>query len=271
MKSRNGGYTILEALIFLTVSGLLFALVYPSFASRDNSNKFSQSVNDMANKINDVINDVSTGYYPSADTRCIIVGSGAGSNINFNNGLPNSKQGTREDCIFVGKVVSFNINSPSINIETMVGMREVNGNGPSPTTIALSKPVAVDPSTSAPAPDVTEIYSSKWGVPVSRVGYLGPNPYNTLTTPSIGIMLNLGANNLSSSTKSLDLYRVNGNTVSNINDQARWSKNEKFVICMDDPNSNKVAGIIIDSKNGTKARAVFDNIVSEMGVANVCS
>ena len=59
MKGRSYGYTILEALIFLAVSGLLFAAVYPSFVGRDNKTKFSQAVRDLDTKINDIMNDTS--------------------------------------------------------------------------------------------------------------------------------------------------------------------------------------------------------------------
>ena len=279
MKSRFDGYTILEALIFLAVSGLLFAAIYPTFVGRDNKTKFTQSVRDLESKINDIINDVSTGYFPSSPTKCEV----NGGIISFSGISTNDQQGTRKDCIFIGKVISFNEKSsetPTMDIITIVGKRTAENNS-SPVTIAEATPTAVSPTpTIDDIEDLTETYQTTWGVPITKIVNLDnsafpPNP----EIGAIGIMFKLDSANISDQ-KSAELYPVSGidrssplsrkTVVGVINGTNTWTKNDDFIICLDNPYTNDtedVAAIRIEGQSNSIARAIFgkENIETEVG------
>lgn len=97
------GYTIIEALIFLAVSGALLISATTLISGRQERTRFSQEVDNVANELQDLFNDVATGYYPNADNIRCTYGAGA---ISVTTTGPNST-GTNEQCVFSGKFIDF--------------------------------------------------------------------------------------------------------------------------------------------------------------------
>ncbi len=302
MKTQNSGYTVLEALIFLAVSGLLFAAIYPTFVGRDNKIKFSNSVRELEAQLNDVINDVSTGVYPPNQSICRIIpaappGSNKISFVGGGGGSVNEAQGSREDCIFIGKAVSFNNitdPNPAINVFTVVGRSKDNSTGIIPTSLDAAYPTAAAPISASPGHiDLTETYETKWKVPVSKVivlngndgALIGPQNQN-YRTGALAIMTELSSSGLTSQTKSVRFYNVKNVSQGDINrDVARainrndlpvseWGFPRNFLICMKDPNSStdRYAAIKLGEGNSTTVRALFDNEIQRaFGGVNVCA
>lgn len=88
------GYTIIEVMIFMVVSGGLLVSVLGSISGQQQKTRFQTGVRDFESQIQDMINDVETGYYPS-------------------NGDP----GTTATKIFIGKGIQF-YKSPATNGNT---------------------------------------------------------------------------------------------------------------------------------------------------------
>lgn len=284
MKRNGAGYTILEVMIFLAVTGVLFALIYPSISSRQDKVKFNQSVNDLKSKIDDVINDVSTGYFPSQDFTCTINSSGA---LQLTSGTSNG-QGTRSDCIFLGKALRFtNVTDDSqMNIYTVIGKRKKGVDDVTKYTDAQPTIVAPDNPSGASRPDITENYAIKWQYQIPRVVIL-KNP-SLATDQDIGSLEMLTplstSNNLGSDTKRVDIIPVdnsllsqtsNSDAVHVINSNSPWDNvnpQNGILICIVDRGKNQWAAIQIGGKAGVaKTRTIFDlsNIESEFG-AGVC-
>lgn len=121
IKNREQkGYTILEVMIVLSVSAVIFIAAVTGYASQNSKTHFTNAVRDMENKIQDILNDVSTGYYPNTDNfNCTrSVSSPAHPIINP---LGTSQQGTNQDCIFLGKAVD--VNDGAMDSYTIVGLR----------------------------------------------------------------------------------------------------------------------------------------------------
>lgn len=112
----EAGYTIVETMIFLAVSGALFVSAMLLVNGQQQKAQFSQGVRDIDSRMQDIINNVDTGYYTDAgfsnNFYCNAIGS---SYPTFAPSYGGSKQGTNTTCIFVGQVVQFSVKDNSGN------------------------------------------------------------------------------------------------------------------------------------------------------------
>lgn len=128
MKLAVYGYTVIEALMFLAISAGLFVSVNALISGRQAETEFNTGVRDFENSLQDVMNDVATGFYNSFDD---ISCTGTPGNYTIGTG---GVKGTNSNCTFVGKAIQF---SPSfgttprgtVNVFTIIGQREINDAG----------------------------------------------------------------------------------------------------------------------------------------------
>ncbi len=116
------GYTIVEVLIFLAVSAVLFASTMALLSGRQQRVHFTNVVRDFETKLTDVANDVSNGYYQSA------------GNVTCDNALTigvsaSKTQGTNNECIMLGRVIKFGYDTGGerFGIYSLVGRRQAAG------------------------------------------------------------------------------------------------------------------------------------------------
>lgn len=123
MKNR-GGFTILETIITLTVSSMLFVTVMLAFNGRQGRVEFSQGLRDIEAYIMDVANDVQDGYYPKLTNLICATPNIDNPVISFD--LSNtSPQGSNNSCIFAGKAMYFNdSDKQSIITYTLAGRKD---------------------------------------------------------------------------------------------------------------------------------------------------
>jgi len=117
------GYTIVETMIFLVISAGLFGTVMSAMSQQNQRNQFTQTVDSLQVRLQDTLNDVSTGYYPSAeDFNCTPTATGPSV---LSGAAP--EQGANLDCIFIGKALQFgtDVDNLAYNIYTIVGNRLV--------------------------------------------------------------------------------------------------------------------------------------------------
>lgn len=121
------GYTLIEVMIFLAVSGALLVSAMTFISGRQARIRYTQAVVDFEQQLQDTFNDVSTGYYPTnSDYSCTY----DGANIVFSTATDTS-QGSNEQCIFAGKLIHFfpNGDLSGYKIYTIVGpskMQSIN-------------------------------------------------------------------------------------------------------------------------------------------------
>src|SRR5579863_8935858 len=97
------GFTIIEVIIFLGVSGLLFLSVLGLINNEQNKTEFFQGIHEFFSEMQDLSNNVQIGYYTNSnDFSCSV--SGAGAPV-MSSG-PNS-QGANYGCTFIGRVIQF--------------------------------------------------------------------------------------------------------------------------------------------------------------------
>lgn len=124
MKSDTqvgGGFTIVETMIVLAVSSMLFIIAGTMISGRQAKTEFQVSVRDIQTKLQQVINETKSGYYgvntgmscsvPPSGNLTIVAGSG--------------DLGTRGECVFIGKaLVAY---GDAIYTYPLAGARQVGG------------------------------------------------------------------------------------------------------------------------------------------------
>ncbi|HUA13225.1 MAG TPA: prepilin-type N-terminal cleavage/methylation domain-containing protein [Candidatus Sulfotelmatobacter sp.] len=106
-----GGYTIVELMVVLAVSGLMFLIATLFINGRVQEASFKSSVNTMTSNIQDIIDQVGSGKYSDQPLYCT-----AGGAPTYMLQLPPYStsptgqplmQGTNSDCVFMGKFIYF--------------------------------------------------------------------------------------------------------------------------------------------------------------------
>lgn len=134
----------MEVIIVLTVSSLLFASSVVAYSQQNRRTQFTNSVNDFAQSIQDVLNDIEDGFYPSTNSFSCSAGGAGAPNINYSG---SNQQGTNTDCIFVGKAIQFAPNGATasdLDVYTIVGRRLDAATGDPVSDIGQAQPVGLN-------------------------------------------------------------------------------------------------------------------------------
>jgi prepilin-type N-terminal cleavage/methylation domain-containing protein len=117
-QARSSGFTIIEVMIVLAVTGLLFLSASALISGRTNQTEFDQGSRSFQQQMQDAINEVQSGTYNGTTSNCT-----AGTSISFSNG--SNSQGTNEGCIFIGSLLEFGLgtNQDGENTYTLAGNR----------------------------------------------------------------------------------------------------------------------------------------------------
>lgn len=182
------GFTIIETLIVLAVTGGMLVIAITFIGGRQNRTQFAQGMRDMESRLQQVIGDVSNGYYPNdGNFKC----QGAASPVLTPGG--STEQGANKECIFLGKAVQFAVDaadSPTFNVYSIVGLREKPSGG-SVGSLSEAQPRLIARGTSDPAsvPDIFDTGQLRYGITVSPNGMLSNgNPIG-----AVGFVGRLGA------------------------------------------------------------------------------
>lgn len=167
------GYTIVETMIFLAVTAMLFTSALTLISGRQATVQFAQATRDAQSKFQDIINQVSSGFYPTTGSFTCSANP-LGTAPTFDVTTP-SKQGTSNTCVFLGKVTQLGVGSDGDHYNVIsVASRRVDSIGLEVNSLDKAKPTAISPPSAAAAasgsvPDVTEKTSFQYGLRVTRV------------------------------------------------------------------------------------------------------
>lgn len=113
---RPLGYTIIEVMIVLAVSGIMFLIAATFISGKQERTSFTEGVNQMASQIQDTIAQVTNGQYSDIPLNC----SAVGGFVNFPLTTPLSdNQGRNPGCTFLGKVLHFSVGGNASNYEAI--------------------------------------------------------------------------------------------------------------------------------------------------------
>jgi type II secretory pathway pseudopilin PulG len=128
------GFTIIEVIIFLAVSGVLFLSVLNLISNSQNKTQFSQGIHEFYSQIQTLTNDVQIGYY---NTNSNFSCSAAITGPPTIDTTVSQGQGKNTNCTYLGRVIVFAPNGDTSKylVDTIVG-RQFAPN--STTTLAAS-------------------------------------------------------------------------------------------------------------------------------------
>lgn len=138
----HSGYTIIEVMIFLVVTGTLLISAMAIFNGRQVRTEYVQSIRETDQRILTVANEVATGYFPEKESFAC-TSSTTSTNISPVN---SERQGGNEDCVFLGKIVQFGVDGDQRQyvVHTVAGSRKTPDSSQIVTTLQEARPNTVD-------------------------------------------------------------------------------------------------------------------------------
>ena len=106
---KASGFTIIETLIVLTVSGALFVSATYFLSGDQDRTEFTQSIQAVQSQIQQVINEVESGSYANTNN-FTCSGTASGPSLTTSG---TDAQGSNTGCIFLGKVIQFGVANTS--------------------------------------------------------------------------------------------------------------------------------------------------------------
>lgn len=169
------GFTVIEVVIVLAISGGLFAAAVLMIAGRQNQTAFDQATRQVQSQIQQVLNEVSTGFFPdNGNFTCTAVSASQPPAL----ASGATAQGSNTDCIFVGKALQFKVadsDPERFAVYTIAGLKRGGPGGGESTSLADARPVLVAPTDASQAsagyPDISVEEQLRSGLAVARMWY----------------------------------------------------------------------------------------------------
>jgi type II secretory pathway pseudopilin PulG len=281
-KSKAGGFTIIETLIFLAVSGLMLVMALMFISGKQARQQFQSSVRDFESRLTDIANDVSSGYYQNGEEiACLVNSSGEPY---FPSAQPTKPLGSNTPCIFVGTVVKLANGDSSSGREqmiqyTMAGTRTAGGKDV--TTLDQANPRVINRG------DNYSIKSIGGGISVQCVG-VGSSCSSTSTdNTAIGFFTTFQGSDPSEDSRALQTDVVSyGNKISLADalgttrlvlnetdssiDYQTLEHNPQLTICLLSGGSKQYALVRIGG-NSSSSQTITSEIKSFSGATPPCS
>jgi prepilin-type N-terminal cleavage/methylation domain-containing protein len=112
------GYTIIEVMIVLAISGVMFLIASQFINGKQEKTSFNEGVHDMASQIQDIIEQVTDGRYSDIPLACK-----ADDPVQTSGAFGTDNQGNQQDCVFAGKAIVLQTGGTNYRIFTDVMCR----------------------------------------------------------------------------------------------------------------------------------------------------
>jgi type II secretory pathway pseudopilin PulG len=163
---RATGFTIIETLVVLAVSGALLLSAMLLINGRQNKTEFMVAINNLQQQLQLVINQTASGYYPNnGNVQC----TGRPGNAPTLTALVGTDLGTNGSCAFVGNVLRFGYgngadSSTTFTLFPLAGNRLKDADT-EVQTLAEAHPVAIAPvSPTSTVPNSSAVYRLESGL-----------------------------------------------------------------------------------------------------------
>ncbi|GAC1387775.1 MAG: hypothetical protein NVS1B7_2680 [Candidatus Saccharimonadales bacterium] len=204
------GFTIIETLIFLAVAGGLFISAMALISGKQNKTEFFQAIHETDSRIQQIINNIGTGYYTNTNTFSCTDNAIANARPNISGGSNN--QGTNVGCSFIGEVIQFSPNGIESDyvLYTVVGKQfTTKSNVKLPVaSISDAMPTAIYPHSFSPsAPDASTKSILPYGLKVLKAKFNKTNAIGGIGFFSSFVGYNSN-NNLQSGEQNTDVIPI---------------------------------------------------------------
>jgi type II secretory pathway pseudopilin PulG len=236
-QANSAGFTIVETMVVLAVTGVLFATIALTLSSRQQSNEFTQAIQDVRSQIQQTIANVQSGYYTSKGSyNC----TDTGSSLSITGG--SNQLGTNEACVFLGDVIQFN--SDNMVIYPIAGRRTADDLSSSSAT----------PIVGADGTDESSTYALKYGVTPVKMIYSDGG--NAVSSGAFGVLSPAGENSSGTGAANLAIavYGLGGGTgISKLNDTPESANVANIIKSLlgSNPVMNPSGGVQICFQSGT--------------------
>jgi len=213
---KPNGFTIVETLIFLAISGALVGSAVLIISGKQNQAEFTSGVRDVENQLQTVFDNIGNGYYKNTnDFSCNGVGGGP---PNIQPGVNN--QGQNSGCIFIGQMIQFAPlpNPSSYAVYTVVGKQFKAGTTQPVANLIDAKPLPIYQIlgfTPLAPNDAFGSYSLPYGITVKKVQYTLAGARTPIG--SVGVFSSFvqysGTNTLNSGSQRIDIIAMKGSSL----------------------------------------------------------
>lgn len=268
------GYTIVEVMIFLAISGALFASASGLLSGQQRKTEFAQAIREIESQLQDTINDVATGYYTNTNNFTCAAGPSITSGIN--------EQGANKECIFLGRAIQFGVQGTDpegFNIYTVVGNRQASGKEVKDYDEAKPTAIAPGATTSPGVPSAIDNKALQSGLKVAKMSIGGGPPIGAVGFFSSLAAYDATGNNLLSGAQTVDLIAMKDSSlgqtspasVDEINRRARYGVNPAggVIICFKSAGTEQFGIITIGS--GSRQLTTKLEIVATATAPAVCT
>lgn len=206
------GFTIVETMIFLAVSGAIMVSVLAMVSGSQNKARFQESVNDTDQQINDIVGNVSNGYFSNpVNYKCEVANQTVGPKISTGLGI---EKGTNDKCTLLGRVIQFEAGGVSGNMTVYDAVSNRQYDGSDVTNLADSKLKLIAPGTTALTKDFPPAFDSrtlKNGFSAAKISY----DVSGSTKPAVGIAIltEFAQSNGGSSAQQINIYAIKGTSL----------------------------------------------------------
>jgi len=171
-----GGFTIVETLIVLAVSSMLFVIAATMISGRQAKTEFQVGSRDIQTKIQQIINETKSGYFGTDSTSDCSINSTPPPGLAFTS---TGSLGARGNCVFIGKALV--ISDDTLVVYPLAGLRQSAG-------VDVTDPIVAKATV---IPDSIQKYTLPYGM--KFVGFqVDAGGYNA-GTQGFSILTSLGA------------------------------------------------------------------------------
>jgi prepilin-type N-terminal cleavage/methylation domain-containing protein len=254
LVGHQSGFTIIETLVVIAVSGLLLVSAVLVVAGKQRKVEFNQAAQDMQSVIQQVLSETSAGHYSNAGDFSCSANSGG---VTINNGT--TEQGSNTNCIFLGRAIQFGNagKADEYVVHTIAGFQGNDG------TLVSARPTAIDRDSARQIDTVRnglEVVKMRYvdgatSGPISGVAFLqglgkidaNNNIVSGSQQMSVVPLVNSG------SAPSADISDVVNAIDNNLNDTTPVNPDGGVQICLASGGSDLWAQITIGSKGGNNS------------------
>jgi prepilin-type N-terminal cleavage/methylation domain-containing protein len=204
------GYTIVEVMIVLAVSGVMFLIAANFINGKQAKTAFTDGVNDTASRLQDTIEQVTDGQYSDIPLNCTF--NAAARRTSFPSSGTTPGQGQNSQCVFLGKLWYFGLSSLTPKTSEYQVL-PVAGGRVDQTGAVITTPAAAGP---AVVRSLSTDQAISQSLDVTQIYYYNGSSYTYFSPPmqAFGFLQGQGSldtnGNLASGAQTVGLYYVGG-------------------------------------------------------------